>query len=69
MLQLDILSEQKITKIIELLEELRTDLPNVIDRVDPEVESMKQPTDPEIVINVIQDSLITVESPRLIWIF
>jgi uncharacterized membrane protein len=57
MLQLDLVTEQKITKIISLLEELRSDLPNVRDRVDLEAETMKQSIDPEIVINIIQDNL------------
>jgi uncharacterized membrane protein len=57
MLQLDLVTEQKIAKIISLLEELRLDLPNVRDRIDLEAEMMKQSTDPEMVINVIQENL------------
>lgn len=41
MLQLNLLTEQKITKLISLVEELRTDLPNVKNRDDMEAEAMK----------------------------
>ncbi|MBD2326094.1 DUF1003 domain-containing protein [Alkalinema sp. FACHB-956] len=57
MLQLDLLTEQKIAKIIALLEELRADLPNVIDRRDHEAETMKEMTDPELVITILQENL------------
>ena len=63
MLQLDLVTEQKITKIISLLEELRSDLPNVHNRVDLEAELMKQSTDPEMVITVIQENLNSSEQP------
>jgi uncharacterized membrane protein len=63
MLQLDLLTEQKIAKIIGLLEELRADLPNVIDRIDLEAESMKQSTDPKMVINIIQENLQPLDKP------
>lgn len=67
MLQLDILTEQKIAKIIELLEELRSDLPNVVDRTDLEAEIMKRSTDPELVVNIIQDSLIDTDQTAKIY--
>ncbi len=57
MLQLNLLSEQKIAKIIALLEELRTDLPNVIDRHDPEAEVMQEAADPIAVLETLQDNL------------
>ena len=57
MLQLDLVTEQKITKIIALLEELRSDLPNVHNRIDLEAELMQQSTDPELVIAIIQENL------------
>ena len=40
MLQLNLLTEQKITKLISLVEELRTDLPNVKNRDDREAEEI-----------------------------
>ncbi len=57
MLQLNLLTEQKIAKLISLVEELRIDLPNVKDRDDLEAEVMKQATDPQAVLGVIQQNL------------
>ena len=49
-LQVSLLVEQKVTKVIVLLEELRHDLPQVKDRHDPESEAMKQTVDPHEVL-------------------
>ncbi|MDF5737945.1 MULTISPECIES: DUF1003 domain-containing protein [unclassified Nostoc] len=57
MLQLNLLSEQKIAKIIALLEELRTDLPNVINRHDAEAELMQSAADPIAVLEALQKNL------------
>ncbi|MGA7935115.1 MAG: DUF1003 domain-containing protein [Kovacikia sp.] len=57
MLQLNLLSEQKIAKIIALLEELRADLPEVIDRQDPEAEIMQEAADPIAVLEALQENL------------
>ncbi|MEH2334515.1 DUF1003 domain-containing protein [Nostoc sp.] len=57
MLQLNLLSEQKIAKIIALLEELRSDLPNVINRHDSEAELMRQAADPIAVLEALQKNL------------
>lgn len=56
-LQLNLLSDQKMAKLIALNEELRNDLPNVIDRVDPEAEAMQQATDPCEVVDTLQQNL------------
>ena len=56
MLQLNLLSEQKIAKLISLVEELRTDLPNVHNRADLEAEIMQQAIDPQAILEVIQNS-------------
>jgi uncharacterized membrane protein len=56
-LQLNLLTEQKIAKLISLVEELRTDLPNVDNREDLEAEIMKQATDPQAILDVLQDNL------------
>jgi uncharacterized membrane protein len=45
-LQINLLTEQKVSKLIHLLEELRADLPGVRERYDPHVSQLKQPTDP-----------------------
>ena len=44
-LQVNLLTEQKVTKLIHLLEELRADLPGVRPRHDPHVSELKRPTD------------------------
>jgi uncharacterized membrane protein len=54
MLQFNMVTEQKITKLISLVEELRTDLPNVQNRHDLEAEMMKQATDPQAILEVLQ---------------
>lgn len=56
-LQLNLLSEQKIAKLISLVEELRRDLPDVKDRFDPEAEVMKQAADPTVVIETLEKTL------------
>ena len=45
-LQVTILSEQKIAKVVALLEELRHDSPHLHDRIDELAEGMAQPVDP-----------------------
>jgi uncharacterized membrane protein len=44
-LQVNLLTEQKVTKVIHLLEELRRDLPMVKDRHDPQAAQMQQRAD------------------------
>jgi uncharacterized membrane protein len=44
-LELAILTEHKIAKVIQLLEELRRDSPHVQDRDDPQAEQMAEPAD------------------------
>ena len=44
-LQVNLLTEQKVAKVIHLLEELRRDLPMVKDRHDPQATSMQERTD------------------------
>jgi uncharacterized membrane protein len=55
--QLNLLAEQKATKIIALLEELRRDLPNVRDRTDPVADAMQQEVDPHAVHSAINDDV------------
>ncbi|BAZ43089.1 hypothetical protein NIES4102_00850 [Chondrocystis sp. NIES-4102] len=56
-LQINLLNEQKIAKLIELIEELRTDLPIVRDRYDLEAEIMQKATDPQVVLDILQENL------------
>lgn len=58
-LQVNLLTEQKTTKLIDLIDELRRDLPMVKDRHDAEVEAMKQPTDPHRVLAEIDEQKVT----------
>jgi uncharacterized membrane protein len=44
-LELAILSERKIAKVIQLLEELRRDSPHIQDRVDRQADQMAEPAD------------------------
>jgi uncharacterized membrane protein len=56
-LQLNLLTEQKIAKLIALVEELRTDLPNVRNRHDSEASEMQKTTDPQVVLNALKETL------------
>ncbi len=55
-LELGILSEQKSAKIIELLEELRRDAPNLRNRHDEEATAMSTPADPQEVLHAIKET-------------
>jgi uncharacterized membrane protein len=55
-LELAILADQKTAKIIELLEELRRDHPQIADRVDQQASEMAQPTNPHAVLDQIKDT-------------
>ena len=53
-LQLSLLTEQKVTKLIHLLEELRRDLPMVEDRSDSEADALQQRTDTVQVLTALE---------------
>ena len=55
-LELAILSEKKSAKIIELLEELRRDMPTVRQRDDAEAAEMARPADPQAVLQAITET-------------
>lgn len=57
-LHINLLSEQKVTKLISLLEELRRDMPDVEDRVDSLAEAMTCAVDPQAVASALEDTLI-----------
>jgi uncharacterized membrane protein len=48
-LRITLLTEQKAAKLIDLLEELRRDLPNVHNRADTEADALGQSMNPELV--------------------
>ncbi len=53
-LEVSILAEQKAAKIIELLEELRRDSPNVRDRRDTEATAMASSAEPQAVLEALE---------------
>jgi uncharacterized membrane protein len=55
-LQINLLSEQKIAKLIGLIEELRRDLPGVHKRVDEGANAMAAPSDPQVVADALADA-------------
>jgi uncharacterized membrane protein len=56
-LKVTLLTEQKAAKLIELLEELRRDLPNVKNRHDPEAAELKHSMDPVGVLAALDEGL------------
>lgn len=56
-LHINLLAEEKIAKLVSLLEELRRDLPAVRDRHDPEAAAMSRGTDAREVLDELERSL------------
>lgn len=54
-LQINLLTEQKVTRLISLLEELRRDLPMVHDRHDPETARLQEAADTAQVISALKE--------------
>jgi uncharacterized membrane protein len=54
-LKVTLLTEQKTAKMIDLLEELRRDLPSVKDRHDPEAHALQQPLSPDLVLAALAE--------------
>jgi uncharacterized membrane protein len=63
-LEIAILSEQKATKVIQLLEEARRDNPLIRDRIDQEAQEMAQSSDPQTVLGKIEESHAEAEKIR-----
>ena len=55
-LELSLLIDRKVSKLIALLEELRRDIPHVQDRHDPQAEIMQENADPAQVISSFQQN-------------
>jgi len=53
-LQVNILTEQKTTKLVHLIEELRRDLPMVRDRHDADAAKLQQPTDATEILSALE---------------
>ena len=56
-LKVTLLTEQKAAKLIDLLEELRRDLPNVKNRHDPEASALQQAMNPAKVLAALDEGL------------
>jgi len=56
-LQITLLTERKVSKVIKLLEDLRHDLPSVTNRIDPEAEIMKEPVDAHTALSALNQTL------------
>lgn len=55
-LEFSILTEKKVAKLIELMEEFRRDSPQVKDRVDPEAREMSSRADPHAMAGAIEQT-------------
>ena len=56
-LKVTLLTEQKAAKLINLLEELRRDLPNVENRHDPEAAALQQSMNPDLVLASLDEDI------------
>jgi uncharacterized membrane protein len=63
-LQINLLTEQKVTRLIALLEELRRDLPMVRDRHDPQAQLLQETTDTAEVMSALKKVGVTAEENR-----
>lgn len=55
-LELAIMTEQKVAKLIALNEEMRRDNPQMADRVDRQADAMSKPADPEAVLDAFKET-------------
>lgn len=55
-LKVTLLTEQKAAKLIDLLEELRRDLPNVKNRHDPEAAALQHSMNPDLVLAALDEN-------------
>lgn len=62
-LKVTLLTEQKAAKLIDLLEELRRDLPNVKNRHDPEATALQQSMNPDLVLAALDERAVPEEVP------
>jgi uncharacterized membrane protein len=62
-LKVTLLTEQKVAKLIELIEELRLDSPNIKNRPDAEAASLKQSMNPEQVLAALDEPLTPGSTP------
>jgi uncharacterized membrane protein len=62
-LQVNLLAEHKVAKLVALVEELRRDLPMVRDRIDSEADAMQEAVDPDAMLEALERTLES--EPRL----
>jgi uncharacterized membrane protein len=63
-LQVNLLAERKVAKLIALVEELRRDMPNVANRKDAIAESMTHAVDPHAVVSALRETIDTERRER-----
>jgi uncharacterized membrane protein len=63
-LQVNLLAEHKVAKLIALVEELRRDLPMVRDRIDREADAMQEAVDPNAMIEALAGASEAEPPPR-----
>ena len=63
-LKVTLLTEQKAAKLIDLLEELRRDLPNVKDRHDSDAAALKQAMNPDLVLAALDEREVPDGAPK-----
>ena len=61
-LKVTLLTEQKAAKLIDLIEELRRDLPNVKNRHDPEAVALQQSMNPGLVLAALDERAVPEEA-------
>lgn len=61
-LQVSLLTEQKVTKLIRLIEELRRDMPMVKDRHDQQAAALQEPADANQVLSALEEGGVTPDS-------
>jgi uncharacterized membrane protein len=61
-LQVNLLSEHKVAKLIALVEELRRDLPMVRDRIDHEANAMQEGVDPHAMLEALESTELSTHS-------
>lgn len=64
-LKLTLMTEQKTAKLIDLMEELRRDLPDVINRHDPEAAVLQQSMNPDQVLAALDERPAHAERSKL----
>jgi len=65
-LKVTLLTEQKAAKLIDLLEELRRDLPNVKNRLDPEAAALQQSMNPDLVLAALDERAVPDEASKVV---